>query len=157
LVKFYASATEDLILYARQLGWFHAIPKSDKPSKEKAKNRAEKIKDNGGTPLMPEVDAEYLIGYWQDLGLISSNGMGATSLTASEIMAWTRLSAVELEPWEFNCIRQMSQHYASSLHNSENPDEPPPFGSLAQEFDRTVVGSKVTNAFKAFIMAGRKK
>jgi len=106
---------------------------------------------------MPEVDAEYLLVHWQNMGLVSSGAMGAVPLSSSEIMAWSSLSAVELEPWEFNCIRQMSQNYASSLHNGENPDEPPPFGSLAQEFDRAVVGTKVSNAFKAFIMAGRKQ
>lgn len=139
------------------MGWFHAVPKSDKPSKEKRISRGERIVSNGGTPLMPEVDAEYLLAHWQNMGLVSSGAMGAVPLSSSEIMAWSSLSAVELEPWEFNCIRQMSQNYASSLHNSENPDEPPPFGSLAQEFDRSVVGTKVSNAFKAFIMAGRKQ
>lgn len=106
---------------------------------------------------MPECDAEYLIGYWQSMGLVSSGAMGAVPLSSSEILAWCGLSAVELEPWEFNCIRQMSQNYASALHKGENADEPPPFGNLTQEFDRAVVCTKVSNAFKAFIMAGHKK
>lgn len=105
---------------------------------------------------MPPVDAEYIVSYWQDLGLCGAGAMGAAPLSASEIDAWARLGAVELEPWEFNTLRQMSQHYISSLHESESPDALPPFGSLAQEFDRTVVQKKLTNAFKAFIMAGKK-
>ena len=156
MVKFYASVTEDLVLYARQLGWFHAIPKSDKPSKQKAISRGERITSNGGTPLMPQVDAEYLLLHWHSMGLVSTGAMGAIALSSHEIMAWSCLSAVELEPWEFNCIRQMSQNYVSSLHSGENANEPPPFGSLAQEFDKTIVGNKVVNAFKSFIMVGRK-
>jgi len=106
---------------------------------------------------MPEIDAEYLVSYWRDLGFVSSGISGAAPLSATEIYAWCSLSALELEPWEFNAIRQMSQSYASYLHKGENPDEPPPYGNLAQQFDRDVVGKKVTNAFKSFIMAGRKQ
>jgi len=138
------------------LGWFHAIPKSEKPSKEKLKSRGERITLNGGTPLMPEVDAEYLLSHWQSMGLVSTSAMGAIALSSQEIMAWSAMSAVELEPWEFNCIRQMSQNYVSALYKGENANDPPPFGSLAQEFDKTKVGNKVASAFKSFIMAGRK-
>ena len=106
---------------------------------------------------MPEIDADYLMYYWRDMGLVTSGAMGAVPLSASEIMAWSKLSAVELMPWEFNAIRQMSQNYASYLHKGENPNEPPPYGTLAQEYDRGVVEKKLTNAFKAFMMAGRKK
>lgn len=106
---------------------------------------------------MPEVDAEYLVSYWQDIGLVGSGAMGATPLSATEIYAWSSLSAVELEPWEFSALKQMSQSYAAYLHKGENPEEPPPYGSLVQEFDRNVVQKKVTNAFKAFLMAGRKQ
>ena len=105
---------------------------------------------------MPPCDADYLIGYWHDLGLCSSGAMGAISLSAVEIAAWSSLSAVELEPWEFNSLRSMSQNYVNSLHESEAPNAPPPYGSMTQEFDRDVVQQKLVGAFKAFIMAGKK-
>ena len=138
------------------MGWFHATPKSDKPAKEKQVNRAERIRAAGGTPLMPECDAEYIIGYWQDLNLCSVGAMGPVPLSAIEIYSWCALSGVELEPWEFNSLRQMSQNYVSYVHISEAPDAAPPYGSVAQEFDRNVVQKKLTSAFKAFIMAGKK-
>jgi hypothetical protein len=156
LVKFYAGVIEDLALYAKQLGWFHATPKSDKSVKEKSLNRAERIRAAGGTPLMPECDAEYLIGYWQDLNLCSAGAMGAIPLSATEIYSWCALSGVELEPWEFNSLRQMSQNYVSYLHIADASDAAPPYGSVAQEFDRDVVQKKLTSAFKAFMMAGKK-
>lgn len=105
---------------------------------------------------MPECDAEYLILYWQDLNLCSVGAMGPVPLSATEIYSWSALSGVELEPWEFNSLRQMSQNYVSYLHISEAPDAAPPYGSLAQEYDRNVVQKKLTSAFKAFIMANKK-
>ena len=105
---------------------------------------------------MPPCDADYLIAWWHDLGLCSAGAMGAVSLSAVEIAAWARLSAVELEPWEFNSLRSMSQNYVNSLHESESPNAPPPYGSMTQEFDRVIVQKKLVGAFKAFIMAGKK-
>lgn len=154
--KFYAGVIEDLTLYARQLGWFHATPKPEKPTKDKLLTRGEQIQANGGTPLMPECDAHYLIEYWYTVGLCAAGAMGPVALSSTEIDAWSRLSGVELEPWEFNSLRQMSQEYVSSLHLSESPDAPPPYGALAQTFDRKVVQEKLSSAFKSFILAGKK-
>lgn len=105
---------------------------------------------------MPPVDAFYIVNYWQDVGLCGSNGMGATSLTSVEIDAWSRLSGVKLEPWEFSALRQMSQQYVKYLHEGESPESAPPYGAAAQDFDRNLVGKKLVNAFKAFIKAGKK-
>jgi hypothetical protein len=138
------------------MGWFHATPVADKQSKQKQLSRAEKIRNAGGEPLMPPCDAQYMIGYWHDLGLYSSGAMGALQISSIEIKAWAELSAVELDPWEFNCLRQMSKNYIQSLHDSESVTAPPPFGTITQEFDRNVVQQKITSSFKAFISASKK-
>lgn len=104
---------------------------------------------------MPMVDADYLINYWNDLGLCGAGSMGATALSALEISAWASMSAVELEPWEFTALKQMSQNYVQYLYQGENPDMPPPYGETVKEFDRDVVQKKLVGAFKAFIMAGK--
>lgn len=106
---------------------------------------------------MPETDAPYLLDYWQDLGLVSAGMAGAVPLSANDIYAWSNLSGLELTPWEFSVLRQLSQNYAVYLNKGENPDEPPPYGALVQDFDRDLVSKKVTNAFKSFLLAGRKK
>ena len=105
---------------------------------------------------MPIVDADYLVNYWHDLGLCGAGSMGATALSALEISAWASLNALELEPWEFSALRQMSQNYVQYLYQGENPGTPPPYGAIVKEFDRDLVEKKLTGAFKAFIMAGKK-
>lgn len=123
----------------------------------KTPTRAETITANGGTPLMPEVgEAMYLVHYWQDAGMVSTGGMSPSVLTAQELEAWQRCTGFHLQAWEFNALRAMSRAYLSQAHESERPECPPPHGDPVNQFDRNVVAKKVTNAFKAFIQAGRK-
>jgi hypothetical protein len=111
----------------------------------------------GGKPLMPRVDgADYVLAYWRDLGMFESNGMGATPLSAAEICAWQVCSGIVLESWEFHVLREMSRAYLAQLHESEQPDCPPPYGDPVNNFDREVVSKKVSNAFQALIQAKRK-
>ena len=106
---------------------------------------------------MPKLGEEsYLLSYWYDIGMVGSGGMGATQLSASEISAWTYLSGVELEAWEFACIRKMSAAYLQQINEGENPESSPPYGDPVNEFDRNVVEKKVTNAFKAFLQAKKR-
>lgn len=160
--KFYSGIIEDLSLYARQLAWFRSIPvvKQEKSvasgDKQAELTRAEKIQKNGGKPLMPDVgDAEYVITYWQDLGMVEMGAMGPIPLSAREILSWQQCTGVELEAWEYRAIKQMSQTYLMQAKESEKPECVPPFGDPVSEFDRTIVSNKVGNAFKAFIQAKR--
>jgi hypothetical protein len=162
LGKFYSGIIEDLTLYARQLAWFKAIPvvKQEKSvasgDKQAELTRAEKIQKNGGKPLMPDVgDAEYVITYWQDLGMVEMGAMGPVPLSAREIISWQQCTGVELTAWEYRAIKQMSQAYLMQSKDSEKPECEPPFGDPVNEFDRTIVSKKVGNAFQAFIQAKR--
>ena len=106
---------------------------------------------------MPKIGEEsYLLQIWFDLGMVGSGAMGAIQLTAQEISAWSNLSGVELEPWEFACIRKMSAAYLRHLNEGENPESLPPYGDPINEFDRNVVQKKVVNAFKAFLQAKKR-
>ena len=63
-------------------------PKSHKAGAEKQKpiSRGQKIEQNGGKLLMPKVgEAEYLIKYWQDLGLVSVSSNGTIPLSSQEM------------------------------------------------------------------------
>jgi hypothetical protein len=159
LVKFYAGVAEDLILYARQLGWFHSIPekpKSHKQSAEKTKpvSRGEKIKANGGTLLMPPLhEAEYIIQYWQSMGMVESGFNGPIPLSSKEIQAWAQGLSLELSPWEFQILRDISKAYIVELREAESLERLPPYGDPVNEFDRATVSKQLGSAFKALILA----
>ena len=105
---------------------------------------------------MPDVgDAEYVITYWQDLGMVEMGAMGPVPLSAREIISWQQCTGVELTSWEYRAIKQMSQAYLMQAKDSEKPECVPPFGDPVSEFDRSIVSNKVGNAFKAFIQAKR--
>ncbi len=116
----------------------------------------------GGEPALPDVgEVSYLLGYWQDLGLVASGAMGAVRLSAQELMAWQEGSAITLDPWEFRVLREMSAHYISSLHESAAPEFPAPLsdshsptlGAPSSEPDRVLIQKKVVKQFKAFMLA----
>lgn len=108
----------------------------------------------GGEPALPNVgEVSYLLGYWQDLGLVGSGAMGATRLTAQELMAWQEGCGIRLDPWEFRVLREMSSHYISSLHEFTLPESPAPFDTPLNETNRDLIQKKVVSQFKAFMLA----
>ena len=118
--------------------------------------RAQKIERNGGFPLFPSVgNADYVITYWHDLGVVESGAMGPIPLSSKEILSWQECTGVELEAWEFRVLRDMSRRYLIQHEESKKPECPPPFGDPVNDFDRDVLSKKVGNAFKAFIQAKR--
>lgn len=105
---------------------------------------------------MPEVgDAEYLIGYWRSVGLAMSGALGSGPITSTELFAWQSGQGVELTPFEFDVILEMSRSYLSLMQAGSKPECPPPYGDPVNEFDRKAVSEKVSGAFKAFIQAKR--
>lgn len=105
---------------------------------------------------MPAVDgAEYLIAYWEDIGMAQIDGSGTSPLTATEIAAWQQITGTELLPWEFHVLREMSRAYLRQLHESEKPECPPPYGDPATLIDRESVGKKVASAFRAIMQHKR--
>jgi hypothetical protein len=153
-----------LILYARQLAWFNTKPRhpekagvANGPTKQAELSRAQEITERGGTPLMPDVEgSEYLVAHWQDLGVITSGGMGLAALSSQEIWAWDQCHGTMLQPWELRVLRDMSRSYLVQLHESEKPDCLPPFGDPVNVFDRGLVAKKVSNAFRSFQQVNQK-
>lgn len=146
------------------MAWFNAKPRAPEvpgavssQGKQQDRTRAQEIVARGGTPLMPDIDgAEYLVDYWQDLGMAQSEGGVPTPLSATEIAAWQQSTGNELQPWEFHILREMSRAYLRQLHESEKPECPPPYGDPTALIDRETVGKKVASAFKSMIQQKRK-
>lgn len=128
-----------------------------RPDEEKQPTRAERMEANGGNPLFPDVgEAAYAIHYWQDAGSVGVGGMGLAPLSAAELTAWQQGRGLSLAPWEFQTILDMSRAYVAESRAAEKPECPPPYGNPVTEFDREVVGKKVTNAFKSLLQATKK-
>ena len=103
---------------------------------------------------MPGVgECFYVAEMWQDMGLVSSGGMGPTRLSSAEMLAWQQGTRRALLPWEFTTIRDMSMSYLAMLHEGEKPETYSPFQITA--YDADVVGQKIENVFDALIQAGK--
>lgn len=76
---------------------------------------------------MPELyGMEYLINHLNNIGWVSSNGMGITSISFQEIQAYNDLTQSHLSPDEVITIKKMSSAYCAEL-NDKNPHKKPPF------------------------------
>lgn len=107
---------------------------------------------------MPPVgDAEYLIDYWRSVGMALPTGMGSAPISATELTNWATAQGIDLAPFEFSAVLEMSRAYLGSMQQGEQPDCQPPYGDPVSEFDRQKVASKISNAFKAFIGAKGKQ
>ena len=105
---------------------------------------------------MPDLGpAQYLANYWFELGLVGNGAMVPVAISATELLAWQQGSGVELTPWEFRVLREMSRAYIASMNAAENPECQPPYGKQVDEFDRSVISNKVSNAFKSFLQVKR--
>ena len=103
---------------------------------------------------MPDVgEAAYLVSYWHELGLFEEGQMGPVSLSAQEINAWQSGAQIYLSAWEFGTLVQMSRAYLSSMRAGSEDECPPPFGSPVNEFDRSTLSKRVSDAFKSLLMA----
>lgn len=123
-------------------------PKRKLHEKTKALSRAQLIVENGGRPLMPPVDeAVYLVGYWQQLGLVAAGGFGPVTLSALEIKAWSDMAGVDLSIWEFKMLREMSRAYLVQFRESEEPECPAPYGHVHDQFDRDKLAKRIKSVF----------
>jgi len=109
------------------LGWLHATPKKSD------KSRMEMYDEDDFRRRMPEVEAAYLLRPFFDSGMCSSNGMGVSAISWSELRNYCELTGTELSPWEAEQVMMMSRAYTASLRRSDDPLMPPPF--TAEETD----------------------
>ncbi len=118
------------------------------------KSRGENLLRIRGTLDFPEIEEEeYLIDYWQDIGLASPGAMGMIPISSSEIRAWQDMSGVWLSVWEYQTLREMSREYVAQYNASDQKDTPPPY--IAKEYDKQAIEKKIKTVLR--IPAGKKK
>lgn len=89
------------------------------------------MQKRGGDIRLPEATHGYLIDYLFEAGPTGQSGFGAVALTHEELIAWeeTKFRGVRmLQPWELEFLHKLSAMYASTAHEAEAPDYPPPGG-----------------------------
>jgi hypothetical protein len=102
--------------------------KDDKADAPTTSRLERMMKENGDDyePEMPEVVAEYILGYMTELGLTMTSGGYPAPLTHVEIDAWQDLVGIELRPWETRFIRRLSSEYIAEELRARKLDRPEP-------------------------------
>jgi hypothetical protein len=76
---------------------------------------------------MPPCDAQYLLGYFFEIGPAIAAGMGNGPITHAELQAWQGNTGIELNAWEARLLKQLSVEYVNQQHLSSVPDCPAPW------------------------------
>jgi hypothetical protein len=73
---------------------------------------------------MPEIDFEFshLIEWIHEIGFAASNGMGATTISYSEIYAWANLTQNTPSPFDVKVLRDMSQAFISMQEKAKDSE-----------------------------------
>jgi len=94
-------------------------------------------------PDINEESAGYLIGLWQEAGLMSSNGMGPVPLSWVDIRAWEESCEVDIPVWEKLVIRELSEAYVSELLLTKEKMRPAPYMVEDDSLDRSAVANNI--------------
>lgn len=132
----------------------------DNPAKANKKNirlsRIEKLLEaNIGNPdyelpMPPLEDGEqYLLQLLTEAGTASSNGMGLSGLSWSELESWCKCLDVELSTWELLLIHTLSREYATEYSLASDKDRPAPYTHIAPEMKQDV-DKKLLSALRNF-------
>lgn len=127
------------------MAWLNATPKPDEGTK-RAKiegatpklSRIEQLKKDKVPIPWPPNPAPHILGWWIDIGLTESNGMGAVPLSWGEINEWQCSSSVTLAPWEAKLIRKLSVEYIAEGRRAESENYPAPWKAEVTQREREV-------------------
>ena len=118
------------MLYARFLGWLHAVPEK--------RERSRWLDGYNNLPAPPLNGVEYLVSAWRECGMALSSGGYSHPLTWAEIDAWQRSRGAGLSHWERASIHQASAAYVNTLYAARDPDfecpyQPPAYWTAIAE------------------------
>lgn len=116
--------------------------------------RADRLKADGITLVLPPNPAPYLSDWLMELGPTAPGAMSHTAISWRDIAAWQELTGVQLLPWEAVLLRALSAAFANEMHRAEDPACPPPWSERASiEDNRAAVSRKLGMTFKALVAA----
>lgn len=106
--------------------------------------------------MPPDQHGDYLLQWWCDMGMVASGGMGPAPLRDIDIAAWRANVCIDLTPWEVGIVKELSRAYLHEHAAAQDPLAPPPYGSVADTYDRAKVASRLGAALRAAARAPRK-
>ena len=92
-------------------------------------------KDDSYVPDMPPVTADYLLGYFYEIGPTIVGAMGEGPLTHGELAAWQAGVGLKLAPWEVRFLRRLSIEYLNQSQKAEKADCLSPWDADAERRD----------------------
>ena len=158
--KFYDGLYEVLSLHVRYSAWLNTPTERPARSINPPRSRLEQFridrKEEDYSPDMPPVSAGHLILYLWEIGPILADGMGSRPINHAELLAWSELIGIELQPWEARFILRLSQDYLMASRAAEKPDYPSPWvtATVTQE-QRDAVSRQVQNSLRSLMRAGQ--
>lgn len=109
------------------------------------------MKVRGETALWPPNPAPHVIDWFREIGPTTAGPMGEAAITWEEMVAWERVTGIELSAWEARTIRRLSQAFIAQRHDAERPDCTPPYSGVSDQIE--VVRDRVTSQFAAMFSA----
>lgn len=87
----------------------------------------QRLTERQSEPPLPDVTAEYLLGYLMEIGPTSQGGAGPAPIGHGEIAHWQSNTGIELTAWEARTLRHLSREYLGEMHAAESPVRPAPY------------------------------
>lgn len=127
--KFYEEVKRELIVYARQLAWLHSVPHETDEQGSLSNPREKKKPVTRGESMgliLPDVGvAEYLVGYWHEIGVVATGAMGPVPISAKDLYYWQEITSIELDNFESSSIIEMSRAYVTQYNQHDDDGFPP--------------------------------
>ena len=76
---------------------------------------------------MPEIELPHIYEWWEEIGRYEILSSGIIPLTFQEVLAWSKLSGINLVENEANIIKILSCEYVSMYNKGRKRDCPAPF------------------------------
>lgn len=118
-------------------------------------------KDRGEPEYYPETPpldrAEYLLGWFYQVGPSQSGGLGEGPLSFGEMESWARMTGAHVTPWDVGLLRRLSVEYLQERHRATKADAEPPWKAETDDeitqIQRESVARGLRNVMRSYFLA----
>ena len=110
-----------------------------------------------GTSLnLPDNPAPYLVEWLMEIGPTVPTGAGEGPIGYRDMLAWSQITGIELEPWEARLLRSLSAAFVGERYRARKPGCPSPMDD-DPEVVQARVDQQFANMFKSFAKVAESK